>query len=33
MPFSIIAVPVLVCLVLGIVRGLRAARDESSDLR
>jgi hypothetical protein len=27
MPFSIIAVPVLVCLVLGIVSGLRAQRN------
>jgi hypothetical protein len=27
MPFSIIAVPVLVCLVLGIISGLRAQRD------
>jgi hypothetical protein len=27
MPFSIIAVPVLVCLVLGIISGLRAERN------
>jgi|GEM_PF-4084989 len=32
MPFALLAGPVLVCLVLGIVRGLRAGRAPSDSL-